>query len=109
VHFDHELSWVKPEVVNTSDHTRSDQLLRHEQLHFAITCLLTREANQALKTGGDPHAMLMLLNAVATRINVQYDVETNHGLNAAQQARWEATIQSRLAAGPLTKAAGLQE
>ncbi|MGH7233399.1 MAG: hypothetical protein ACREJU_18865 [Nitrospiraceae bacterium] len=107
--FDPDLSWVKPEVMTASDQKRSDRLLRHEQLHFAISCLLTREANLALRTGGDPKAMMLLLNAVSTRINVQYDVETNHGLNAEQQEQWEQTVQSRLAAEPLTKTAGARD
>lgn len=81
----------------------SERLLRHERLHFAISCLLTREANLALKSGGDPQAMLLLLNAVSTRINVQYDAETDHGLNQARQAQWEEAIGARLSAGPLTK------
>ena len=106
--FDPELSWVKPEVVHAPS-KQSDQLLRHEQLHFAISCLLTREANVALRSGGDPRAMLLLLNAVATRINVQYDVETNHGLNDEQQEQWERTIQSRLTAGPLARTADLKQ
>lgn len=106
--FDHDLSWVRPEVVNAPDTRRSERLLRHEQVHFAISCLLTREANLALQTGGDPYAMVSLLNAVATRINVQYDVETRHGLDAEQQELWEETIEARLAAGPLTKSAGAQ-
>ncbi|MBD0306113.1 MAG: hypothetical protein ICV76_06125 [Nitrospiraceae bacterium] len=106
--FDRESSWVRPEVVHAPP-KQSDRLLRHEQLHFAISCLLTREANVALRSGGDPRAMMLLLNAVATRINVQYDVETNHGLNAEQQEQWEKTIQSSLTAGPIGKTAGLTE
>ena len=107
--FDHDLSWVKPEVVAAADQKRAERLLRHEQTHFAISCLLTREANLALRTGGDPKAMLLLLNAVATRINVQYDIETNHGVNAEAQEEWERAIQSRLAAGPITKTAGIRD
>ncbi|HJU05418.1 MAG TPA: hypothetical protein VJ692_09725 [Nitrospiraceae bacterium] len=107
--FDPELSWVKPEVINAPDQKRADRLLRHEQVHFAISCLLTRQANLALRTGGDPKAMLLLLNAVATRINVQYDVETNHGVNASDQARWEEVIESSLAAGPLTSTVRIRD
>jgi hypothetical protein len=66
--------------------------------------LLAREANVALLTGGDPQAMLLLLNAVATRLNIQYDNETSHGLNRQKQTEWEQAIQARLAAGPLGRA-----
>jgi hypothetical protein len=99
--FDHEHSWVRPEVAYSPN--GSEHLLRHEQLHFAIGCLLAREANAALQSSGEPEAMLLLVNAVATRLNVQYDSESNHGLNAEDQARWEKAIQARLKAGPLTK------
>lgn len=104
VQFDHEQSWVKPEFVDSWDPwfwSQSGQVLRHEQLHFAISCLLTRQSNVALRTGGDPQAMLLLLQAVSTRMNVQYDAETNHGLDHASQAIWEHAVQSRLKAGVL--------
>jgi hypothetical protein len=81
----------------------SEQLLRHEQLHYTISCMLAREANLSLINGGDPKAMLILLNAVATRMNVQYDAETNHGLNRQKQQEWEEAVQNSLQAGPLTK------
>jgi hypothetical protein len=99
--FDHERSWVRPEVAYAPA-KRSERLLRHEQAHFALSCLLAREANVALQTGGDPQDMLFLVNAVATRLNVQYDVETNHGQNVDQQGQWEEVIQARLKAGPAT-------
>ena len=102
--FDPTLSWVRADFLedwNPFTRRYSQQLLRHEQLHFSISCLLAREANVALLTGGDPQAMLLLLNAVATRLNIQYDIETSHGLNRQKQTEWERAIQARLAAGPL--------
>ena len=104
--FDPTLSWVRSDFLedwNPFTKRYSQQLLRHEQLHFSISCLLAREANVALMTGGDPQAMLLLLNAVATRLNIQYDIETGHGLNRQKQTEWEQAIQARLAAGPLGK------
>ena len=102
--FDPMLSWVRADFLedwNPFTKRYSKQLLRHEQIHFSISCLLAREANAALQTGGDPQAMLLLLNAVATRLNIQYDTETSHGLNRQKQTEWEQAIQARLAAGPL--------
>ncbi len=104
--FDPRLSWVRSDFAyawNPFLSRFSARLLRHEQLHFTISCLLAREANLSLANGGDPQAMLMLLNSVATRLNVQYDSETNHGLNREKQIEWEEAIQARLAAGPVTK------
>lgn len=102
VQFDPNQSWVNAEVANTWNRfmwTPADELLRHEQLHFAISCLLTRQANVALSTGEDPEAMLMLLKAVATRINAQYDVETNHGRDPWSQRVWEQAVELRFKAG----------
>jgi hypothetical protein len=36
-------------------------------------------------------------------MNVQYDAESNHGLNREKQQEWEDAIQESLLAGPLTK------
>lgn len=104
--FDPKLSWVRADFAYTMNPLKmrsSEQLLRHEQLHYTISCMLAREANFSLLNGGDPKAMLILLNAVATRMNVQYDAETNHGLNRQKQHEWEEAIQKSLLAGPLTK------
>ena len=104
--FDPKLSWVRADFAYTMNPLKirsSEQLLRREQLHYTISCMLAREANLSLLNGGDPKAMLILLNAVATRMNVQYDAETNHGLNRQKQQEWEEAIQKSLLAGPLTK------
>ena len=104
--FDPKLSWVRADFAYTLNPLKirsSQQLLRHEQLHYTISCMLAREANLSLMNGGDPKAMLILLNAVATRMNVQYDAESNHGLNREKQQEWEDAIQESLLAGPLTK------
>ncbi len=104
--FDPKLSWVRADFAYTLNPLKirsSAQLLRHEQLHYTISCMLAREANLSLMNGGDPKAMLILLNAVATRMNVQYDAESHHGLNRQKQQEWEDAIQESLLAGPLTK------
>ena len=107
IQFDPDRSWVKPEVADAWNRylwTPAHELLRHEQLHYAIDCLLTRQANVALSTGGDPEALLMLLKAVAVRINVQYDVETNHGGDPWSQRVWQHAVESQLRAGSISPA-----
>ena len=99
VRFDHQHSWVKPELGDPLSpwHWRaSEQLLLHEQLHFLISCLLTRQANQTLQNGSDPQEMVRLVKAVAQRLNLQYDKDTNHGLNSDAQAEWESEILKQL-------------
>lgn len=105
IQFDPDRSWVKPDVADSWNQylwTPAHSLLRHEQVHFAINCLLTRQANVALSTGGDPEALLLLLKAVALRINVQYDVETNHGGDPWRQREWEQAVESQLRAVSLS-------
>ena len=99
VRFDFQRSWVKPELGDPWGPVlwrASEQLLLHEQLHFLISCLLTRQANQTLQNGSDPHAMVKLVKAVAQRLNLQYDKDTNHGLNRKAQTEWEEEILQQL-------------
>jgi hypothetical protein len=61
-----------------------------------ISCLLTRQANQTLENVGDPLQMVQLVKAAAKRLNLQYDKDTNHGLNTEAQLDWEREIQQQL-------------
>ncbi len=111
VQMNHEESWVRPELVNSWNPfmwSHSSRVLRHEQTHFAISCLLTRQANAVLEKGENAQAMLSLLRATAIRLNVQYDTETNHGENVWKQAEWERAVQAQLIAGPLSNMGNFQ-
>ncbi len=97
-HFDPDFSWVKSTIVKPDRPAKwiaSEQLLAHEQVHFLISCLLVREANSSLRPGDDPRKMLELLKSVAQRINVQYDQDTNHGVDIDAQAKWESDVQEQ--------------
>ena len=92
-------SWVKPHIVNRwypYDRELGHRLLRHEQLHFAISCLLTRQANATLNSEDDLDRMLFLLRATAQRLNLQYDRDTNHGTIPIHQTRWETDVAHQL-------------
>lgn len=97
--FDHNNSLVKPQIVENEypvNQKSRQRLLRHEQLHFAISCLLTRQANATLQTGDDPHKMLLLLRATAQRLNLEYDEETHHGTIRYKQIQWEKDVEQQL-------------
>ncbi len=97
--FDFQRSWVKSSIVdpwNPELVSESKRILLHEQLHFMISCLLTRQANQTLQNGGGPDEMVQLVKAAAKRLNLQYDKDTNHGLNTQAQLDWETEIQQQL-------------
>ncbi len=97
--FDSEFSWVQSRVmqsVHSNTEKLSAQLLAHEQVHYLISCLLVRQANMVLQPGDDRLAMLELVKAVAQRMNLQYDYDTNHGVNSFAQVRWESAVQEQL-------------
>jgi|SRR5579884_1074109 len=99
--FDPSLSWFRMDLLKVpSWERRAEMVLRHEQVHFALSCLLAREANAALDRGASVQATLMLLNAIATRVNVQYDAETAHGTRDDAQQRWERGVMRQLRKPP---------
>ncbi|WP_447971550.1 hypothetical protein [Nitrospira sp. M1] len=96
--FDHEYSWVKPQSADSTSPAEwiaSEKLLAHEQVHFLISCLLIRQANQSLQPDEDHQKMLELVKSVAQRINVQYDQDTKHGTDDQAQMNWEAQVQEQ--------------
>jgi len=93
--FDYEHSWVKPDLIDPKNATlwrMSEYLLAHEQLHFLISCLVVRQANESIAKEDDLWKMLELTKLVAQRLNLQYDTDTNHGLNLDAQQLWETEV-----------------
>ena len=96
--FDHEHSWVRPEFIdpeNMSLWRISQDLLAHEQLHFLISCLAVRQANLSMSQEDNLWKMLELTKSVAQRLNLQYDSDTNHGLDLDAQESWELEVMSQ--------------
>jgi hypothetical protein len=78
----------------------SERLLRHEQLHFDIACVLARRGSDAVFIRPANQAQT-ILTAVRTKANAQtvlYDNQTNHGCNAGPQATWETNVRNQLPA-----------
>ena len=93
--FDFEHSWVKPDLIEPENVVlwrMSEHLLAHEQLHFLISCLVVRQANLSITKQDDLLKMLELTKLVAQRLNLQYDTDTNHGLNMDAQDSWEMEV-----------------
>lgn len=97
--FDPGTSWVRDAKVATP------ALLRHEQLHFDLTEVYARRLRQKLSAVQFDCEKLQptfnrLTKAVYDQWNDEenrYDLDTNHGLNAAKQALWDQKIQQQLA------------
>jgi hypothetical protein len=78
----------------------SARLLRHEQLHFDIACVLAKKANDALGRGVPIRDIRRAVNARLAELTVtprnKYDRETNHGCNAGPQSSWENDVSNGL-------------
>jgi hypothetical protein len=85
----------------------SERILRHEQFHMTLGCVLAQKGT-ALPASTPPAQHRLVLNVVRqmwTQLGSDrglYDRETDHGCNAAEQARWEADILAGLPAHPVT-------
>jgi len=74
----------------------SDRLLRHEQLHFDLACVLAGKANAALAASAALTTVQSALNTKDAQLTSQYDTQTNRGCIAAQQATWETNVRAGL-------------
>jgi len=98
------LSWVVPGKA-------TEQVLRHERLHFDLNEVFRRKLEIVLPCVQATHAtkdsvigtlnstLQQRANEVLTQLQAaqsRYDAETRHGNDAAGQARWEAQIAAWL-------------
>ena len=74
----------------------SARVLKHEQLHFDIACVLTKKANAALAAGGNIDTIEKALKAKINAANKKYDDESKHGCDASQQSSWESDVNGGL-------------
>jgi hypothetical protein len=87
---------------------KSDPLLHHEQGHYDIFGLMTRELNQALvnlraRSGAALQTQIARVRqdyqARIDRLMIQYDNETAHGTDSAGQRRWDDRISESIRNG----------
>jgi hypothetical protein len=99
-----EESWVKlPMLRTTADNSRA---LKHEQAHFDLAEIHARRIRRYYAELTAPCRLSTSdLSDAARRMErdqkaaqEQYDDETDHGRNTAQQTRWEKTVGTDLAA-----------
>ena len=93
-------SWVRDPARMTP------ALLRHEQLHFDLAEVYARRLRQQLATlhlpcdqlGDRFNVISQAAYAAWQKAEDDYDRDTNHGLQHAQQAQWEAQVSQQLLA-----------
>jgi len=81
----------------------SERLLRHEQLHFAISCVLAKKANELVLKGIDFMLVYTGVVDLYNKINLNngsgdgdYDAQTNHGCDQAKQNEWQTRVNNGL-------------
>ncbi len=94
--FDRNNSWRRKEM-------QSDELLRHEQLHFNIAELfadrLKFEFENYIYSEDYETEIVGIFNRVKVayhQMQDEYDEETNHSLNKEEQKKWEDFIHDQL-------------
>jgi predicted secreted Zn-dependent protease len=96
-----EKSWVRPGKLN-------EELLSHEQVHFDIAYLVSREFRDSLLSykfsrGNFKEEIEQLKTKSANEyeeMQLQYDEETNHGRKREKQNLWKRKIESALQSTP---------
>jgi hypothetical protein len=74
----------------------STRLLTHEQNHFALTCAMAKKGNAALAAGNTFAAIDAVIHTKLATAQSQYDTQSQHSCNAAQQSAWETKIAAGL-------------
>ncbi|MEP7127288.1 MAG: DUF922 domain-containing protein [Chitinophagales bacterium] len=88
-------SWMK---------TNREDVLGHEQLHFAIAEYYTRklyaDAQLLKEKPGDisvaANKLFKSINEACDQLQQTYDSETEHGVKTEEQARWKKKVESML-------------
>jgi hypothetical protein len=78
----------------------STRVLAHEQLHFDIACVVVAKANLAFWRAGLPaHINVAAIKKVKDKVNSDYDRDTGHGCDPAQQQAWEDRVRRQFLPG----------
>lgn len=96
--FTSNLSWVRPDQKDKAD------LLEHEQGHFDLCEVYTRQLRKKLEEKKltvlnlNTDANIIFKDVYALYLDRQelYEKETNHGLNRQKQIEWTATMSAEL-------------
>jgi hypothetical protein len=81
---------------NDAKTAESMRLLNHEQNHLALTCAVAKKGNDLLGAGERFDKVDAKIHAKRRAVEVQYDNDSHHGCDAAQQAAWETKITGGL-------------
>jgi hypothetical protein len=98
-------TFQKSWVATTMTDAQRDELLSHEQGHYDIHALLSRDYFLALmelksKTYANPNALTNDINALqrattgkSAAVQAKYDTDTGTGSKPVEQAKWKAMIE----------------
>ncbi len=101
--FNPRTSWVRPKW-RTDTSAASMALLRHEQYHLRLVCLLAAKATTAATAGTPVATVAGQMRTAVARYTVAYDDDTQHGTNANLQNKWVADIDAGVVQFPFASA-----
>ena len=79
-----------------TDTVQTAALLLHEQGHLDLTIIAAHRMKVDIEGGMNWNSAARQRSRALGTANTQYDNETNHGTDAAAQARWNAALQRDL-------------
>lgn len=95
-YFDVNQSWIKKGK-------QTDELLKHEQLHFDITEIHARYFRAALtdfefteNVEAEVDSLFQIVDQSRAEMHAQYDKDTEHSRNKTKQTRWESFVKAEL-------------
>jgi hypothetical protein len=91
--FNPRTSWVRPKWRNDTS-AASMELLRHEQYHLRLVCLLAAKATAAATAGTAVATVDGQMRTAVDRYTAAYDDDTQHGTKADLQNKWVADIDA---------------
>lgn len=74
----------------------SARLLRHEQTHFDIACILAAKGNDAIFAGQPAQTILHAVAARSRKVTSQYDTDSDHGCDQSGQISWSKDVDAGL-------------
>jgi hypothetical protein len=101
VDFRSDSSWVNAPKIKALSKEVGLQLLNHERLHYYISIISAQRLKKSLSTANninedEINSKFLYYSNVVDSLNSRYDLETNHGLNPANQKRWEYKIMDQV-------------
>jgi hypothetical protein len=97
------MSQVKTDFLNRATSEEKNKVLQHEKGHVAIALIYQKLLQHMLtdqaytyRMRNEVDSIFRVCEKIRNMVNKNYDSETSHGLNMAEQKTWENTLSEQL-------------